>query len=256
MEGGFSLPVKYGYSLVGIVEEGPDAWQGRAVHLLHPHQQWCRVKASELSLVPEDVPLPRATLASNLETALNAVWDSGLSLGDSVLLVGYGIIGSLLARLVQGMQGVALQVYDRDVHRSRLAEKMGFRIVDQPGQQFDLAFHCSGSSEGLQRCIDHTGPESKIIELSWYGEQASSIRLGESFHYGRKQIISSQVSQIPADRRARWDYPRRKAAVMRFLKNPDFDRHITEIVDFEKSPALFGKIRKGDLSALSWVLKY
>ncbi|MFP4090098.1 MAG: zinc-dependent alcohol dehydrogenase [Cyclobacteriaceae bacterium] len=256
MQGSFSFPIKYGYSLAGEVAEGPAELQGKKVQLLHPHQQWCRVPARELTIIPEKVPPLRASLASNLETALNAVWDSGVTVGDSVLLVGFGIIGSLLARLLSGIKGLDLQIYDKDLNRNELAEKMGFRLADQPHQHFDLAFHCSGSSEGLQLCLDHTAFESKVIELSWYGQQQVGIQLGGSFHYQRKQIVSSQVSHVSGRQRSRWDYQRRKALVMALLEDSAYDQHISEVIEFADSPALFDKIRKGDNSALSWAIRY
>ncbi len=256
MEGEFSFPVKYGYSLVGEVQEGPEEILGKKVHLLHPHQQYCRVEAHELTVLPEEVPPARATLASNMETALNAVWDSGVSVGDRVLVVGFGVIGSLTARLLQSIAGVEVWVYDLDLKRSEMASKMGFHAVDRMRYDFDLAFHCSSSSEGLQSCIDHVGFEGKVVELSWYGEQSVTLQLGGSFHQQRKQVISSQVSAIASNHQARWDFARRKALVMELLKNSDYDQHLEETVAFEKVPALFDKIRKGSLSALSWLIAY
>ncbi|MEK6476594.1 zinc-binding alcohol dehydrogenase [Catalinimonas sp. 4WD22] len=255
MEGDFSLPIKYGYSLVGKVVEGPTELNDKMVHLLHPHQDICHVKAADLSIVPFDIPAARATLASNMETALNAVWDSEVSIGDRVLLVGFGIIGSLTASLLRAIPGVELSVYDTNQQRCEMAAQMGFHVVDN-FQPYDLAFHCSGSGEGLQLCIDQIGKEGKVIEMSWYGEQEVSLQLGRSFHYQRKQIISSQVSHIPVKKQHRWDYQRRKAVVMELLKNPEYDQYIGASVAFDKAPELFNKIRKGELSALSWVIDY
>lgn len=256
MEGEFSFPVKYGYSLVGEVQEGPEEILGKKVHLLHPHQDYCRVSTDALTVLPDEVPAIRGVLASNMETALNAVWDSGVSVGDRVLVVGFGIIGSLTARLLQSIAGVEVWVYDLDEQRSALARDLGFRTVDRILYDFDIAFHCSSSSGGLQSCIDHVGFEGKVMELSWYGEQAVQLQLGGSFHQQRKQIISSQVSAIPASHRARWDFNRRKAVVMELLKNPVYDQHLGEKVAFEKVPTLFDQIRKGSLSALSWIIDY
>jgi len=256
MEGEFSFPVKYGYSLVGEVQEGPEEILGKKVHLLHPHQDYCQVETHELTVLPDEVPAIRATLASNVETALNAVWDSGVSVGDRVLVVGFGVIGSLTARLLKSIAGVEVWVYDLDLKRAELARDMGFHPVERMRYDFDLAFHCSSSSQGLQSCIDHVGFEGKVIELSWYGEQAVSVQLGGSFHQQRKQIISSQVSSIPPSHRARWDFARRKALVMELLKDPHYEQHLGETIPFEQAPALFNDLRKGSLSALSWVIDY
>src|SRR6267142_5518362 len=37
-EGEFPGPVKYGYAVAGIVENGPAEWRDRRVFCLHPHQ--------------------------------------------------------------------------------------------------------------------------------------------------------------------------------------------------------------------------
>jgi len=255
MEGSFAFPVKYGYSLVGTVEEGPEAWLGKKVHLMHPHQDYCRVRVNDLSQLPDQLPLLRATLASNLETALNAVWDSGVSIGDRVLVVGFGIIGSLLARLLKSMKGVQLWIAETEASRLALAQEMGFATTEDKAD-VDVAFHTSGSSSGLQQCINQVGQEGKVIELSWYGQQAVELHLGGSFHQQRKQLISSQVASLPAARRARWDYRRRKAVVMELLKDPAFDQHLGSTIPLEQASSLFADIRQHSSTTLSWVIAY
>src|SRR5436309_3332740 len=92
MGGDFQFPVKYGYSLVGAVAQGPPHLVGRVVHLLHPHQDICVVDSADVYPVHEGVPAPRAALASNMETAITAIWDARPSLGERVLIVGFGYI--------------------------------------------------------------------------------------------------------------------------------------------------------------------
>lgn len=256
MAGSFDFPIKYGYSLVARVEEGHSSLVSRLVHLLHPHQDLCYVNADDLFVIPDPVPPLRATLASNVETALNAIWDSQVSVGDKVLVVGFGIIGSLISRLLQKMPTTQVSVLDTDPHRQQLVRQMGFALADPHDQDFDLAFHTSGSSAGLQTCLDRIGFEGKVIELSWYGNQSVNLQLGGTFHSARKQIISSQVSHLPADRRARWDFKRRKAIVFDLLLDAAFDEHITRTVKFQELPQLFDRIRQGDISELCWGVAY
>ena len=68
----FPFPVKYGYATVGEVEAGPAALIGRNVFALHPHQTIFDLPAEAVVPVPGDIPLSRAVLAANVETALNA----------------------------------------------------------------------------------------------------------------------------------------------------------------------------------------
>ena len=256
MEGQFSFPIKYGYSLVGRVLKGTEEYQGKLVHLLHPHQDLCTVRETDVFVISEEVPPLRATLASNLETALTALWDARVSVGDSVLVVGFGMIGALVARLLRAIPAVSLFVLDPDPQRRAMAEQAGFTVITSAKQGFDIAFHSSSHKAGLQASIDAVGQEGTVIELSWYGNQPVRVHLGESFHHQRKRIISSQVSSLPADRCARWNFRRRKEVVFELLKDEVFDSHITEVVPFEQLSELFTRIRQGDRSALGWAVRY
>lgn len=257
MDGSFDFPVKYGYSLVGqVLSEGDLA--GQIVHLLHPHQDLLQTENQFTSIVPKEIPAKRAALASNMETALNAIWDSGVSVGDKVVVCGFGMIGGLVASVLSLMPAVKVVVIERNAYRIQQAKEMGFLVNPSKLDRFDYSFHTSGSSAGLQTCIEAVGMEGKIIELSWYGTKPVEVQLGASFHQQRKQIISSQVGHIPFSKSARWDYVRRKGVVWELLKNPVFDRHITEEVPFKESPNFFNELRKGDIidKGLGWVIKY
>ena len=258
MGGSFSFPIKYGYSLVGKVSsEGP--LKDKMVHLLYPHQNCCTVNTADLFVIPNGIPPKRATLASNVETALTAIWDSQVSIGDRVLVVGFGMIGALVARLLSFLPAIKLGIVEKNPARQQLAKQMGFQIWEPAEHDlpFDLAFHSSASAAGLQTAIDAVGLESKIIELSWYGEKISPLVLGGSFHQQRKQIISSQVSRLPSSYQARWDFKRRKETVFELLKNPTFDQHVTHEVPFDESPMFFEQLRKRDLpDGLGWCIAY
>jgi NADPH:quinone reductase-like Zn-dependent oxidoreductase len=242
MGGDFGFPLKYGYSLVGRVESSAAAaLRGRRVHLMHPHQDCVMARDEDLFVVPEGVPAARATLAANLETAVNAVWDAQVPAGAACLVVGFGIVGSLIARLLSRMPGTAVTVCDRDATKCALAATLGFCACAPEAVQhgFDVAFHASASGEGLQLCIDATGFEATIVEASWYGTRAVTLQLGGSFHNQRKRIVSTQVSSIAAPMRERWSFARRKALAFELLRDAAFDAHITESVAFAQLPAWF-----------------
>src|ERR1041385_3677233 len=75
MDGSFPFPVKYGYAMVGRVEEGPVDLKGRLCFALYPHQTVFNLAAENIVPLPEGLPAERAVLAANMETELNPTWD-------------------------------------------------------------------------------------------------------------------------------------------------------------------------------------
>ena len=256
MDGSFAFPVKYGYSLVGRVAEGPSSMRGRLVHVLHPHQSLCNVRVGDVRVVPEDVSAERATLASNLETAITALWDSRIVAGEHALVIGFGIVGSLVARLLSRMPGVEVDVVDLDPGKRILATRLGFAALDAPRRDYDVAFGASGSPDEVQTAIDAVGDEGRVIELSWLGMRESRVLLGGSFHSGRKSLVASQVAHIPPFLRGRWDYERRTRLVFSLLRDPVFERHITRTVAFEDMPQFVEELCAGSSDGLSVTVRY
>lgn len=257
MGGSFSFPVKYGYSLVGEVVAGPESLLYKRVHVLHPHQTLAAVRCEDLLVLPENLPPARATLISNLETAITAVWDSGVHVGDRALVAGFGIIGSLVARLLSGIPGTEVYVTDSDPHKTGLATRMGFALYE-PLQHpdLDVAFNASATAEGLQSAIDSLGTEGRVIELSWYGTHDVHLWLGDTFHSRRKAILCSQVSTIPAAMRTRWSRQRRRELAARLLCDPVFDQHISHVVRFEELPEVFDRLLTMPSDCLSILVEY
>ncbi|MEQ9297203.1 MAG: zinc-binding alcohol dehydrogenase [Cyclobacteriaceae bacterium] len=257
MSGEFGKDFTYGYSLVGEVIDGPEHFLGKNVHLLHPHQELALVDEASLYIIPVGVDLKQATLASNMETAVNAVWDARLEMGDQVLVVGYGQIGALVAKLCERSLGVTVVVAETDQKRAALAIDHGFEIWQGDTQpNFDIAFHTSGTSEGLQFSVEQIGSEGKVIELSWYGSRETKLRLGESFHYDRKQIISSQVSSLPSRKNANWDYHKRKDLVFDLLSQIDFGYLIQGSIPFDQAPDFFNSLRRKSPSEIGIIIDY
>src|SRR5881227_4424813 len=124
-EGDFPGPVKYGYLNVGKVEQGPPELHGRTVFCLYPHQTAYVVPAAAVTVVPEEVPPARAVLAGTVETAVNAVWDGGPLLGDRIAVVGAGMVGCCVARLLARFPGATVTLVDVDPARAEVAAALG-----------------------------------------------------------------------------------------------------------------------------------
>lgn len=257
-EGGFPFPVKYGYCAVGTVEAGPGDLAGLTVFCLHPHQDRFVVPAESLTPVPAQVPARRAVLAANMETALNAHWDAGSGPGDTIVVVGGGVLGLLVAWLAARIPGTQVTLVDIDPRRAALATHLGFAFAlpDEAPGEADLVFHASASAPGLATAIAAAGFEGRIVELSWYGEGMVQAPLGGSFHAKRLQLVSSQVGQIAPSRRPRWDYGRRSRAAMDLLADERLDALITREIAFTDAAREVPAVLAADWRGLTAVLRY
>ncbi len=261
-EGEFPFPVKYGYCAVGRVEAGPTEWLERAVFCLHPHQSRFIAPLDMLRPVPQNGPPRRATLAANMETALNALWDSGAGPGDKIVVIGAGVVGLLAAALCAGLPGAEVTVVDADASRAQIAASLGAKFVAAADfaalgeEDADVVFHASASAQGLALALGCAGLEANIVEMSWYGDAPVAVPLGGAFHARRSRLISSQVGQVSPSRRARWNFARRLDKALELLADARYDALITEEVAFEDTPRELPRILAPGAAGLATVLRY
>lgn len=258
MRGTFALPVLYGYSFVGEVTTGAE--RGRLVFTMHPHTQRARVARTACIGLPAGVPAARATLFPNLETAQNAVWDAELRGDERVLVLGAGAVGLLVAYvLARGHRGPVV-VADRDAARRERAGQLSWiPAVADPANLlpnstasssassladgFDVVFHATGASGGLQTAIDACAFEGRVLELSWYGDQPVALQLGGAFHWRRLRLVGSQVGTVARSHRAA-GHPARTAAVLALLADERLDA-LPTCVPWASAPELFAALYRG-----------
>jgi 2-desacetyl-2-hydroxyethyl bacteriochlorophyllide A dehydrogenase len=257
-EGDFPGPVKYGYLNVGAVEEGPPELRGRTVFCLYPHQTAYVVPAGAVTVVPDDVPPARAVLAGTVETAINALWDAPPLVGDRVAVVGAGMVGCCVARLLARFPGVEVTLVDVDPARAAIAATLGaaFAAPDAARGGCDLVFHTSATAAGLQLSLDLLATEGEVIELSWYGDDPVGVRLGGTFHSGRLAIRASQVGRVAPARRTNRSMADRLALALDLLRDPAFDALLSGCTPFTALPEAMARIVHGREPALCHVISY
>ncbi len=251
-EGDFPGPVKYGYLNVGVVERGPAALAGRTVFCLYPHQTAYVVPASAVTPLPDGVPPARAVLAGTVETAVNALWDARPLVGDRVAVVGAGMVGCCVARLLAGVPGTTVTLVDVDASRAHVAGALGVGFAapaDAPGD-LDLVVHTSGTSAGLQTALGLLAPDGEVLELSWYGDSPVTLDLGGAFHSRRLAVRASQVGEVAAARRGRRTHAERLALALHLLHDPVFDVLLTGESQFDELPEVMANLADGSLPGL------
>ncbi len=253
-EGAFPFPVKYGYAMVARDANAPV----QRYFCLYPHQARFFLPTTACIPLPEDVPSRRLTLAANMETAVNAIWDGNAGPGDRILVIGAGVVGALIAYLTARIPGVETTLVDIDPRRAALARVLGCAFASPeraPGGQ-DLIFHTSASAAGLNLAIAKAGFEARVVEVSWHGSRATPIRLGGAFHSQRLRLISSQVGHLPANRRLRWDFRRRLTLAINLARDPVLDALFAPSMPLAEIPAALPRIFSPESSVIAQPIIY
>ena len=250
-EGDFPGPVTYGYLNVGVVESGPRELQDRTVFCLYPHQTRYVVPVAAVTPVPEGVSARRAVLAGTVETALNAVWDGGPLVGDRIAVVGAGMVGACVARLLAPLPGAEVTLIDPNEARADLAASLGVNFATPQAARrdlgdLDLAFHTSATAAGLQLSLDLLAREGTVVDLSWYGDQPVSLSLGGVFHDRRLTVRSSQVGTVSPARSTRRTTKDRLELALDLLQDSTFDALLTGSSSFADLPETMARIARAD----------
>lgn len=246
-DGDFPFPVKYGYASVGVIEDGPAERVGETVFVLYPHQDRYVVPTGWAHPLPEGVPPRRAVLAANLETAVNALWDSGATALDRVVVFGAGVVGGLFAVLAARLPGAEVTLVDLDPGKRTLAEALGIAFAtpaEAPGGA-DLVVNASAAPDALAMALTRAGQDATVLELSWYGDRPATLPLGEAFHARRLRLVSSQVGRVPPARAPRWTQARRLSQTLPLLRDPIFDLFLGETIPFHQLPDAMARLSSG-----------
>ena len=256
--GDFPFPVKYGYCNVARVEAGPKYLLNQFVFALFPHQDIFDLPTAQATPLPPALPPKRAILAANMETALNAVWDSGAAPGDRIIVIGAGTLGLLIARLLARVAGIDVTIFDIDPGKSSIAGRLALPFTTAVDEEFDadIVINASGSQAGLAAGLAMAGNQGLILEASWL-DSNGGLPLGGPFHSRRLTIKSSQVGQLPPQRAPRWNFRRRMIKALELLAGDSLlDHLITHEIHFDELPQTMAKLCQGWRAPLTICVNY
>jgi threonine dehydrogenase-like Zn-dependent dehydrogenase len=122
----------------------------------------------------------------------------------------------------------------------------GYWEVPTPfGQRgVDVAIEASGSIPALQHAIRATRFEGTICMISYYGEDAAGLRLGDEFHVNRQQLVSARVESLPLRDAPAWTLERLIEVALGWLTSGRLRTEgiVTPVVPFEESVEAYREI--------------
>ena len=278
LAGNFSYPFKYGYSTVGRVtavgEEVDPQWQGKTVFAFQPHESHFLSTPAELIPVPSSLSPEEASLLPNMETSVSFLMDGGPMIGEQVAVFGQGVVGLLTTALLARLPLATLVTLDRYSLRRRKSLALGAQasLDPQPPDAVahltsllqkdnsytgaDLTYELSGNPDALEKAIEITGFNGRVVIGSYYGQKQVGLSLRGRFHRSRIRLVSSQVSTIAPEWTGRWTKLRRLQVAWQMLQHLKPAHLITHRFPFAKASQAYALLDQHPEEAIQVVLTY
>lgn len=194
-------PVPLGYSAAGVVLE-----VGTGVSGFQPGDRVAVAGAgfashAEVVWVPENlcVPIPDgvgfegAAFVMLGAIALHGVRQAGLTLGETAVVIGLGLLGLLSVQLLAA-QGCRVIGVDLDRKKGELARELGAAVVLIPG---DLDVE-----EGVANFTQGVGADGVIITAA--SKDPGPLRLAEAVARDRARLVLVGVAELNLSRKTFW----------------------------------------------------
>jgi Zinc-binding dehydrogenase len=285
-------PIRFlGYMEVGRVLESrtPAISAGELVAMTYGHKTGHTAKREPFVILPDDlVPLlgiyvaQMGPICANglLHAAAEAHEDTPVALGDGVrgrcvVVTGAGVVGLLTALWARHLGAELVVVADEAPDRLAAAEALGLVPVDDAGGAAwrwvkdrcqhgssdcgaDVAFQCRGRASALVTALRALRPQGTVIDLAFYQDGASELRLGEEFHHNGLSIRCAQISRVPRGLAPFWNRSRLASETVAFLKDCGelvLKHVVTDLVPFDEAPALLADLATRERSSIQAVFE-
>jgi hypothetical protein len=178
--------------------------------------------------------------------------------GRRVVVVGGGVVGLLTGLFARRNGAAEVVLLDPTPQRRAAADGLGLEALDPeradpavllktrwrhgPGDRgADVVFQCRGRSAALATALRLLRPQGTVVDLAFYTDDGSPLRLGAEFHHNGLTIHCAQIGRVPRGTGHAWDRERLSAETIDLLRaeGPLVRKHmITDVVPFEDAPAL------------------
>lgn len=268
-----------GYSLAGdVVETGSEVNNlksgdrvitllNHASHCVAPVDPWVTLK------IPDNISYETSTFLPLASVALHAIRRAKIEFGETIAIVGAGIIGQVavqLAKLSGAQQVIVLDFAD---NRLELARQYGADFTINPGQVDAVSKVLSlTGGKGASLVLEATG-NTKVIpqafKMAIFGgrvvcvgvmEEAVQISFHKDFIQRELTLVASFQPFCPITENIywRWTQQANRQLLLDLIAQGKIrvDEMITHRLPAKRAPEAYEKIRVGDASMIGAILEW
>ncbi len=212
-----AFPIQCGYSGVGTVlqvgENVHDLIPGQKVATAWGHHAACQI-FDRRNIVPidqEGIDLRAAAFAMILEISLGGVRKTHPEMGESILVMGQGIIGVFATAFARICGGCPVIAADPNPNRTDLAKQVGANLTADPskpdfpqrihdftrGKGANIVIEATGIDSALGQALDCVARQGRISLLGCTRFQDSSINFYQKVHRTGVSIIGAHTMVKP-----------------------------------------------------------
>ena len=177
------FPMYPGYSNAGVIlatgSRSKKITVGERVVSRKPHASHVIADETDVMKIPGGLSFEEATFFGLGSISLQAVRKAGIEIGESVIVLGQGLVGNLalqLARLSGGMPLIAVDMYD---YRLKISKRCGADYTFNPsrsnlirevmdvtnGEGADVVIEATGNPKAIPTALKLAGRRGRVILL-------------------------------------------------------------------------------------------
>ena len=187
-----------------LTKSASDFKVGDRVMCLGEHGEYACLPAEYVSKIPAGVSSEDATLAALGTTAMHALRRAAMEIGDTLVIIGAGILGNLILQQAKICGAGRVIVLDKDNGRLEIARQCGADLTLNPdevdpvqellkynGILADVVIEASGARGTEQTAIDLVRDRGKVVIDGWHTDSIH-FEFGD-FYFKELTVIASRA---------------------------------------------------------------
>ena len=271
LNAGVRFPYYPGYSGAGEILMVGDAVTrfkvGDRVAARFPHASLAVVKEERVIPIPEGVTMEQACFFRLGVIALQGVRKAQIQLGESVTVLGPGLIGQLVIQLAAAAGAYPITVVASSGRRLSLATEYGAHATINLAEesdavnsvQADVTIDVTGSPDAIHDAIRCTRPGGRVVLLG----SSRGITHDLDFDYVRKAgltLIGAHITSLPHTERwpGWWPECQEGEIILRFLSDGrlNVDRLSSDEIFPPEAELFYRRLVQGDPSILAAIFRW